>query len=39
LPKPAGAEISVSLRFTPTFNRSIKRGRDTNSGRTGGYRV
>ena len=30
LPKPAGAEMSVSLWCSPAFNRSIKRGRDTN---------
>jgi len=53
LPKPAGAEmrpvlcIGVSLRCSPVFNRSIRRGRETSlvlspvegSGRTGGYRV
>jgi len=26
-PKPAGAEMSVSLRCNPAFNRSIRRGR------------
>ena len=29
LPKPAGAEMRVSLRFSPAFNRSIRRGRET----------
>ena len=36
LPKPAGAEIRVSLRWMPAFSRSIRRGRGTSSGRTGG---
>ena len=44
LPKLAGAEMSVSLRWSPAFSRSIRRGRDTSlalspvegSGRTGG---
>ena len=29
LPKPAGAETSVSLRTTPSFMRSNRRARDT----------
>ena len=29
LPKPAGAEMSVSLDSRPSFKRSIKRGRST----------
>ena len=29
LPKPAGAETSVSLRVTPSFSRSVRRGRET----------
>ncbi len=29
LPKPAGAEIIVSLRLSPLFNCSIRRGRGT----------
>jgi hypothetical protein len=36
LPKPAGAEMRVSLRCRPSFNRSIKRGRGTMPGRGGG---
>jgi len=36
LPKPAGAETSVSLRVTPSFSRSVRRGRETNSGRARG---
>ena len=36
LPKPAGAETSVSLRVTPSFSRSVRRGRETNSARTRG---
>jgi hypothetical protein len=30
-----GAETSVSLRGSPAFNRSIKRGRETSSGQEG----
>ncbi len=38
LPKPAGAEISVTpgVRCRPAFKRSIKRGRKTTLGRGGG---
>jgi len=36
LPKPACAETSVSARSSPVSNSSIKRGRETNSGRMGG---
>jgi len=35
-PKPAGAEMRTSLRCRPALNCSIRRGRETNSGRTGG---
>jgi hypothetical protein len=38
LPNPAGAETSVSLRSKPAFNRSIRRGRETSSGRGGGIK-
>ena len=42
LPKPAGAEMRVSLRAIPSFRQrpalssSIRRGRETSSGRAGG---
>jgi len=36
LPKPAGAEISVSLRCMSSRSRLIKRGRSTILGRSGG---
>ena len=36
LPKPAGAEIRVSLRWTPAFSRAIKAARSTAFGRGGG---
>ena len=36
LPKPAGAEMSASLRCRPSLSRSIKRGRGTALGRGGG---
>ena len=36
LPKPAGAEMRVSLRCKPSFRRLLKRGRGTRSGRGGG---
>src|SRR5262249_39287673 len=36
LPKPAGAEMSVSRRVTPAFKRSSKRGRGTNCEQAGG---
>ena len=36
LPKPAGAEMSVSLRCSPAFSRSIRRERRTTFGRGGG---
>src|SRR5512139_3245032 len=36
LPKPAGAEMSVSLPSSPSFIRSIRRGRGTRFLRTGG---
>src|SRR5438876_11384492 len=36
LPKPAGAEIRVSLRCSPSFNRAIRRGRRTTFVRGGG---
>ena len=39
LPKPVGAEKRVSLRWSPSFSRSTKRGRGTSSGRTGGSRI
>src|SRR5919202_456111 len=35
-PKPAGAEMRVSLRCSPSFSRSIRRGRRTAFGRRGG---
>src|SRR5579863_290412 len=35
-PKPAGAAMRVSLRCSPSFNRSNRRGRLTTSGRSGG---
>ena len=35
-PKPAGAEMRVSLRCRPSFSRSIRRGRLTTFGRSGG---
>src|SRR5258707_6000876 len=35
-PNPAGAERRVSLRCRPSFSRSIRRGRLTTSGRSGG---
>jgi hypothetical protein len=35
-PKPAGAEMSVTLRFNPADNFCSKRGRCTSSGRTSG---
>ena len=36
LPKPAGAETRVNLRWSPSFSRATRRGRDTSSGRMGG---
>ena len=36
LPKPAGAEMTVSLRLRPACNRSISSGRGASSARTGG---
>ena len=39
LPKPAGAEMRVSLRCRPAFNRSIRRGRRTTLAEAGGYKV
>ena len=36
LPKPAGAEIRVSLPCRPSFSRSTRRGRRTTLGRGGG---
>jgi len=36
LPKPAGAAMSVSLRCNPSFIRSVRRGRRTTFGRSGG---
>ena len=36
LPKPAGAEMRVSLPCRPSFSRSIRRGRRTTLGRGGG---
>src|SRR4030066_2047311 len=36
LPKPAGAEMRVSLQCMPSFNRLIRRGRWTILGRGGG---
>jgi hypothetical protein len=35
-PNPAGAEMRVNLQSVHPFNRSIKRGRDTSSGRAAG---
>src|SRR5712691_10294376 len=35
-PKPAGAAMRVSLRCRPSFSRSIRRGRMTTFGRSGG---
>src|SRR6266516_2565785 len=35
-PKPAGAAMRVSLRCRPSFSRSIRRGRLTTLGRSGG---
>src|SRR5690242_15862244 len=36
-PKPAGADIRVSLRWSPAFSRAIRRGRTTTFGRGGIY--
>lgn len=38
LPKLAEAEMRVSLPCSPAFNRSIRRGRETSSGRRGGIK-
>src|SRR5262249_42633636 len=35
-PKPAGAEMRVSLRCSPSFRRSVRRGRRTTFGPAGG---